>query len=55
VLKIDNAAVRNKQVERLNTVRAKRDNEACQRCLDALTKAAESGEGNLLELSVKAA
>ncbi len=54
-LEIDNTAVRNKQVERLEKLRAERDEQACQKALDALTAAAESGEGNLLALSVEAA
>ena len=52
ILNIDNSAVRESQVEAL---RDNRDNNACQQALDALTAAAESGEGNLLELAVDAA
>lgn len=52
---IDNSAVREKQIERLNKVKAKRDTAEVKRCLDALTKAAKENNGNLLELSVKAA
>ena len=55
VLDIDNTAVRESQVARLQQVRAGRDDAACQAALDALTAAAISGEGNLLELSVDAA
>jgi methylmalonyl-CoA mutase len=55
VLDIDNTAVRDSQIERLNRVRAERDEKACQAALDALTAAGESGEGNLLELAVNAA
>lgn len=55
VLEVDNAAVRRNQLARLEEVRAKRDNEKVQKCLEALTRCAESGEGNLLELSVDAA
>jgi len=55
VLDIDNSAVRDSQIARLEKVRAERDSEACQRALDALTEAAKSGEGNLLELAVDAA
>jgi len=55
VLNIDNSAVRESQVERLRQVRASRDEAECQRTLDALTAAAESGEGNLLTLAVDAA
>jgi methylmalonyl-CoA mutase len=55
VLDIDNTAVRDSQIERLERVRAERDSAACQAALDALTAAGESGEGNLLELAVNAA
>lgn len=54
-LEIDNSQVRNSQIKRLEKLRKERDNEATQKALDALTQAAESGEGNLLELSVEAA
>jgi methylmalonyl-CoA mutase len=52
---IDNTAVRVSQVARLKTIRAQRDGARCQSALDALTGAAESGQGNLLELAVEAA
>jgi methylmalonyl-CoA mutase len=55
VLKIDNTMVRNSQIKRINQVKADRDEGVAQGCLDALTKAAGSGEGNLLGLSVDAA
>ncbi|MDP6952897.1 MAG: methylmalonyl-CoA mutase, partial [Alphaproteobacteria bacterium] len=55
ILQIDNSAVRAAQVARLGRVRGKRDDDACQRALVALTTAAESGDGNLLALSVEAA
>ncbi len=55
VLKIDNRAVRAEQIEKLKRLRAERDEEAVQRALDALTRAAETGEGNLLALAVEAA
>ncbi|MEZ5529890.1 MAG: methylmalonyl-CoA mutase [Porticoccaceae bacterium] len=55
ILDIDNTAVRESQVARLQKIRAERDNDACQKALDALTAAAESGQGNLLELAVDAA
>ncbi|MFJ6738820.1 methylmalonyl-CoA mutase [Streptomyces sp. NPDC091279] len=54
VLKVDNTSVRTQQTEKLRRLRAERDEKACQQALDALTQAA-AGEGNLLELSVKAA
>ncbi len=55
VLKIDNRAVRAAQIEKLRRLRAERDPQAVERALDALTRAAETGEGNLLELAVEAA
>jgi len=55
VLKVDNAEVRDKQLARLKKLRAERDEAKLQACLNALTTAAESGEGNLLALSVDAA
>ncbi len=55
VLKVDNAEVRDKQLARLKKLRAERDQAKLDACLNALTAAAESGEGNLLALSVEAA
>jgi methylmalonyl-CoA mutase len=55
VLDIDNSAVRASQVARLEQVRSARDAQACEQALEALAKAAETGEGNLLALSVDAA
>lgn len=54
VLDIDNAAVRESQIARLNRVRAERDTAAVQKALTALTEAARSSTGNLLALSVEA-
>ncbi|HYD31942.1 MAG TPA: methylmalonyl-CoA mutase [Azospirillaceae bacterium] len=54
VLDIDNTAVRESQIERLNKIRASRDEAACQAALDALTAAAADKSGNLLDLAVKA-
>ena len=54
-LEIDNTAVRNAQIERLAKLRAERDSAAVEAALDALTHCAETGEGNLLELSIDAA
>jgi methylmalonyl-CoA mutase len=51
---IDNAAVRTQQVERLRSVKAKRDAKAVASALENLTKGA-AGTGNLLELAVEAA
>jgi methylmalonyl-CoA mutase len=55
VLKVDNAAVRAAQLARLAELRAGRDEPALARALEALTEAARSGRGNLLELSIEAA
>ncbi len=55
VLVVDNKAVRESQLRRLAQVKAKRDATAVAAALQALTQAAEKGEGNLLELSVDAA
>ena len=55
ILDIDNTEVRKQQVERLSSLRAGRDNAAVEKALDAITRCVESGEGNLLELSVEAA
>ncbi|MFZ1109977.1 MAG: methylmalonyl-CoA mutase [Rhodomicrobium sp.] len=55
VLKVDNSAVRARQIEKLERLRAERDPKAVEATLAALTNAAASGTGNLLELSVNAA
>jgi len=54
-LEVDNTAVRNAQINRLEKLRAMRNNEEVQKALDAITQACETGEGNLLELAVDAA
>jgi len=51
---IDTTVVREQQIARLKSVRAKRDEKACRAALEALTRAASQGQGNLLELSVAA-
>jgi methylmalonyl-CoA mutase len=51
---IDNGAVRDAQIARLKQVRATRDAAAVQKALDALTEAAKTGKGNVLDLAVKA-
>src|SRR5271169_2508212 len=55
LLDIDNTAVRAAQIARLGQVRRSRDPERCQQTLDALTEAAQSGNGNLLALAIEAA
>ncbi|MFH8621156.1 methylmalonyl-CoA mutase [Streptomyces vietnamensis] len=54
VLKVDNSSVRAQQIEKLRRLREERDETACRDALDALTRAA-GGDGNLLELAVRAA
>ena len=54
VLDIDNSAVREAQVSRLKEIRASRDAAACDGALEALSRAAKEGSGNLLELAIEA-
>jgi len=51
---IDNHAVREEQIASLKKIRASRDTAACNAALEALTKCAAGGEGNLLDLTIKA-
>ncbi|MGA1067687.1 MAG: methylmalonyl-CoA mutase [Burkholderiaceae bacterium] len=53
-LEVDNVKVRDEQIAQLKAIRARRDNAAVQEALDALTTCAETGEGNLLALSIDA-
>ena len=55
ILEVDNTAVRQAQIARLEKLRANRDQEAVDQRLNAITHAMETGEGNLLELAVEAA
>lgn len=55
LLEVDNEAVRLSQIQRLNKLKKERDQLAVDQALADLTKSAETGEGNLLDLSVKAA
>ena len=55
ILEVDNSAVREAQLKRLAQLRASRNEAECQKALDAVTRAVETGEGNLLELAVDAA
>ncbi len=52
---VDNAEVREKQVARLKELRARRDSKSVEAALEALTKCAAFGEGNLLEFAIDAA
>lgn len=55
MLKIDNKEVRVKQIERLNSIKASRNESEVQALLGRITHAAEHGNENLLELAVEAA
>ena len=55
ILNIDNSAVRLSQIERLKVLRAGRNEAEVVEALDAITKCAQTGEGNLLELAIVAA
>lgn len=55
ILNIDNEAVLKKQITRLEELKRSRDEQRVQLALQAITKAAETGEGNLLALSIDAA
>lgn len=55
ILEVDNTAVREAQIRRLQELRKNRNEEEVQAALDAITRCVETGEGNLLELSVIAA
>jgi methylmalonyl-CoA mutase len=55
ILDIDNTAVRDAQLRRLEQLRSERDEAKVEAALQAITKAAETGEGNLLELAIHAA
>ncbi len=55
ILDVDNTEVRRQQIERLNDLKSKRDNEAVKKALDAITECVKTKKGNLLELAVEAA
>lgn len=55
ILEIDNTAVRLGQIKRLEELKANREADKVDEILNQLTQAAESGKGNLLELSIEAA
>lgn len=54
-LEVDNQTVRRQQIERLNQIKATRDNAKVKEALERLTEAAQTGNANLLELAVEAA
>ncbi|MDD2634710.1 MAG: methylmalonyl-CoA mutase [Bacteroidales bacterium] len=55
ILDIDNTAVRGAQIKRLEKLKAERNETECQAALTAITKCAETGNGNLLALAIDAA
>ncbi|MET0528660.1 MAG: methylmalonyl-CoA mutase family protein, partial [Microvirga sp.] len=55
ILKVDNAAVRASQIDKLKRLKAERKQADVDAALNALSQGAASGEGNLLDLAVKAA
>jgi methylmalonyl-CoA mutase len=55
ILEVDNTAVRQAQIQRLESLRKNRNQKEVDTWLDKITEAARSGKGNLLELSVEAA
>ena len=55
ILEIDNTAVRQQQVARLNDMKAHRDEKAVKEALEAITECVKTKQGNLLDLAVKAA
>jgi len=55
ILEVDNTAVRLSQIKRLNEIKKSRNEDEVKQALSAITKCADSKEGNLLDLAVKAA
>ena len=55
ILEVDNAAVRQEQIERLHTLKAERNQSDVERSLERLTDAARSGNDNLLVCAIDAA
>ncbi|MBA4241610.1 MAG: methylmalonyl-CoA mutase [Sphingobacteriaceae bacterium] len=55
ILDVDNAKVRTQQLERLAKLKAERNPKEVEAALSALTEAAKTGKGNLLELAINAA
>ena len=54
-LEVDNTSVRESQIKRLKQLREERNNDEVQEALNSITKACETGKGNLLKLSIDAA
>jgi methylmalonyl-CoA mutase len=55
IREVDNSKVRDNQIQRLQSIKAKRNQRAVEQALVSLEKAAAEGTGNLLELSIRAA
>jgi methylmalonyl-CoA mutase len=55
VLKVDNTQVRKSQIEKIKKIKHERNEKKCQEALDNLAKCANDSNGNLLDLSIKAA
>ncbi|TVQ04414.1 MAG: methylmalonyl-CoA mutase [Balneolaceae bacterium] len=55
ILEVDNEKVRQSQIRRLEKLKSGRDTNAVQNALDAITRCADTGKGNLLDLAVEAA
>jgi methylmalonyl-CoA mutase len=55
ILEVDNTAVRLSQIKRLQQIKQTRNQADVESALEAITKAAQTGEGNLLELAIDAA
>jgi methylmalonyl-CoA mutase len=55
ILEVDNSAVRESQIRRINELKTSRNEPEVEAALEAITKSCETGEGNLLALAVDAA
>jgi len=55
ILDIDNTEVRRKQIERLNAIKSKRNQDAVEQILNEIRECAKTGKGNLLALCIEAA
>ena len=55
ILEVDNELVRKQQIERLKSIKEKRNQDDVDRCLKNITTAAQNGKGNLLALAIEAA
>ncbi|HQI44578.1 MAG TPA: methylmalonyl-CoA mutase [Bacteroidales bacterium] len=55
ILEVDNSAVRESQIARIKKLKEERNNQEVQDALNKITKACETGEGNLLALAIDAA